>query len=62
VEYDLALNEQKPGEPYRGLLNLGIARRFGENVDLKFGLRDLLGLHRGYGFNRVFDISFHQHF
>jgi hypothetical protein len=76
LEYDLATNDgvvlqAHPGFPV-GLLNLGIGAVIGGNLNLKLGLRDILGSRRPRGragdsdfqidLNRVFDISFQQHF
>jgi len=76
LEYDLGANDgviktAHPGFPV-GLLNFGIAAVVGGNLNLKLGLRDILGSRRpssGSGdsdfqidLNRVFDISFQQHF
>jgi len=76
LEYDLGTNDgvitaAHPGFPV-GLLNFGIAAVVGGNLNLKLGLRDILGSRkRSSGdsdpdfqidLNRVFDISFQQHF
>jgi hypothetical protein len=76
LEYDLGANDgviktAHPGFPV-GLLNFGIAAVVGGNLNLKLGLRDILGSRKpssGSGdsdfqidLNRVFDISFQQHF
>jgi hypothetical protein len=76
LEYDLGTNDgviraAHPGFPV-GLLNFGIAAVIAGNLNLKLGLRDILGARKpssGTGdadfqidLNRVFDISFQQHF
>ena len=76
LEYDLGTNDgvitaAHPGFPV-GLLNFGIAAVVGGNLNLKLGLRDILGSRKPVGvagdadfqidLNRVFDISFQQHF
>jgi hypothetical protein len=76
LEYDLGVNDgviraAHPAFPV-GLLNFGIAAVVGGNLNLKLGLRDILGSRKpasGTGdgdfqiaLNRVFDISFVQHF
>jgi hypothetical protein len=76
LEYDLGANDgvitaAHPGFPV-GLLNFGIAAVVAGNLNLKLGLRDILGSRRRadgtgdsdfqIGLNRVFDISFQQHF
>jgi hypothetical protein len=62
LEYDPVLNDPLSSKELRGLLNLAIARNFGGSVNLKLALRDVLSCHAGNGLNRVFDISFQQHF
>jgi hypothetical protein len=61
LEYDLALNDHG-GRLATGLFNFAIARTINGNVALKLALRDILSCHTGNGLNRVFDISFQQHF
>lgn len=76
LEYDLGTNDgvitaAHLGFPV-GLLNFGIAAVVGGNLNLKLGLRDILGARRRsvgesdpdfqIDLNRVFDISFQQHF
>jgi hypothetical protein len=75
LEYDLGMNDTvirnaHSGFPV-GLLNVGIGAVIGGNLNLKLGLRDILRSRRRtdagnsnfqIGLNRIFDISFQQHF
>lgn len=77
LEYDLATNDSviraaHSGFPV-GLLNFGISTVVGGNLSLNLCLRDILSCRRGadgtadpdhfqIGLNRVFDISFQEHF
>ena len=69
LEYDLALNDGvMRSRFFSGLLNVGIGATLGGNLNLKLGLRDILNSRDpdvgdfGLGLNRVFDVSFQQHF
>lgn len=69
LEYDLATNDgAMRSRFFSGLLNFGIGATVGGNLNLKLGLRDILNSRDpavgdfGLGLNRVFDISFQQHF
>ncbi len=62
AEYDLGLNEDRPGVAGRGYLNVGVAWVFNDQIRFGLGLRDILANRPTTKLNRVIDISFRNHF
>jgi len=62
VEYDLGLNDDRPGIERRGYLNVGVGWVFNDQVRFALGLRDVLGNRDATKLNRVIDLSFRNHF
>jgi len=62
LEYDAALNDDDAALHKRGFVNAGIAWTLGGGVRIGLALRDILGNREETRLNRVFDISFIQHF
>lgn len=60
LEYDPALNDE--GDSGRGFLNFGLAWTFNERLRIGIALRDILGNRDQTNLNRVFDLSFTEHF
>ena len=65
VEYDAALDDPLPSTrsgDLPGLLNVGITRSLGDNLQLKFAVRDIFGHRPGNGINRILEVAMEQHF